>query len=332
MRMLRSQYADTARTTMKAAAHTAAATSPAFLLIERNNARRRGRVNSLLPLLLIAGLSADCATLTPLPHARNAVPTFDAKNVRRVVLIILENGNPARAAQQSFLQDRAAEGMLLTQYFGVAHPSQPYYVAMISGSTAGALTDSPITLDRPHIGQSLGSRWRVYAEDYPALSGKCNLVKKKGLYVRRHVPFLSFKDVQQGTCSQIETFAALKDDVAANKLPDFAMIVPNLEHDGHEPFTMKDADDWLNANIAPLLKKPAFTKDTVFIVTFDEDDTFNAKNNRVFTVLWGDHVKQGTRSDVYDHEDVLATIAALLGVKPPPFEESGVRPIGGIWK
>jgi hypothetical protein len=313
---------------MKAAAHTAAARSPAFLLIERNNARRRGRVNSLLPLLLIAGLSANCATLTPLPQPRNPVPAIDAHGVRRVVLIILENGNPAKAAQKSFMQDRAAEGMLLSQYFGVAHPSQPNYVALISGSTAGALTDSPITLDRPHIGQTLGSRWRVYADDYPPLSGKCNLVKQKDLYVRRHVPFLSFKDVQQGTCSQIKPFPAIKTD----PLPDFALIVPNLQHDGHKPFTLNDANDWLNANIAPLLADPAFTKDTVFILTFDEDDTFNAKNNRVFTVVWGDHVQQGTRDDVYDHEDLLATIAALLGVAPPPFDETGVRPIGGIWK
>ncbi|HYU26213.1 MAG TPA: hypothetical protein VEO74_13485, partial [Thermoanaerobaculia bacterium] len=170
------------------------------------------RSTRLVLLLLATGLSANCATLTPLPHARNAVPAFDAKNVKRVVLIILENGNPAKAAQQSFMRDRAAEGMLLTRYFGVAHPSQPNYIALISGSTAGALTDSPIALDRPHIGQALGSRWRVYADDYPPLSGKCNLIKQKDLYVRRHVPFLSFKDVQQGTCSQIEPFSAIKTD------------------------------------------------------------------------------------------------------------------------
>lgn len=283
-------------------------------------------------LLLAAGLSANCATLTPLPHGRGPAPPFDAKNVRRVVLIVLENGNPATAAKQSFLQARAAEGTVLTQYFAVAHPSQPNYVAMISGSTAGALTDNPITLDRPHIGQSLGSRWRVYADDYPALPGKCNLIKQDGLYVRRHVPFLSFKDVQQGTCSQITTFARLAADVDHNAVPAFAMIVPNLKHDGHKPATMKDANDWLNAQIAPLLGKPAFAKDTVFIVTFDEDDSMNAQNNRVFTVLWGDHVQHGTRAEVYDHEDLLATMAALLGVTPPPFDEAGVRPIGGIWK
>jgi len=307
---------------MNAAAQTAAAMS-------RFMRRTTLGVQVRLTLLIAAtALGANCATLTPLPHARGPVPPFDAKNVRRVVLIVLENGNPATAAKQSFLQARAGEGMVLTQYFAVAHPSQPNYVAMISGSTAGALTDSPITLDRPHIGNALGTRWRVYAEDYPALAGKCNLIKQSGLYVRRHVPFLSFKDVQQGTCNQVVPFAQLK----ADKLPDFAMIVPNLKHDGHRPATMKDANDWLNAQIAPLLKDAAFTKDTVFIVTFDEDDSMNAQNNRVFTVLWGDHVQHGTRADVYDHEDLLATIAALLGVTPPPFDEPGVRPIGGIWK
>jgi len=324
--MLRSQTADTARTTTNAAAQTAAAMSRFMRRTTRGGSIR------LTLLLLGAGLSANCATLTPLPQARGPVPPFDAKNVRRVVLIVLENGNPATAAKQSFLQARAAEGTVLTRYFAVAHPSQPNYVAMISGSTAGALTDSPITLDRPHIGNALGKRWRVYADDYPALPGKCNLVKQSGLYVRRHVPFLSFKDVQQGTCSQITPFTRLADDIKNDAVPAFAMIVPNLKHDGHKPATMKDANDWLNAQIAPLLKQPAFAKDTVFIVTFDEDDSMNAQNNRVFTVLWGDHVQHGARDEVYDHEDLLATIAALLGVAPPPFDEPGVRPIGGIWK
>src|SRR5437016_1016180 len=195
MRMLRSQYADTARTTTNAAAQTAAATSARLRFIAHTT---RGVRVRLTLLLLATGLSANCATLTPLPQPRNPVPPFDAAGVRHVVLIILENGNPAMAAQQSFMKDRAAEGMLLTRYFAVAHPSQPNYVALISGSTASALTDSPIALDRPHLGQTLGSRWRVYADDYPALPGKCNLIKQKDLYVRRHVPFLSFKDVQQG--------------------------------------------------------------------------------------------------------------------------------------
>jgi hypothetical protein len=290
-------------------------------------------------VFLLVPFAADCATLTPLPVPRNAVPALHVTGVQRVVLIILENGNPTTAAAQSFMQDRAATGMIFSNYFAVAHPSQPNYVAMISGSTTGALTDNPISLHRAHLGQALGTRWRVYADDYPATPGHCNLVKQHGDYVRRHVPFLSFADVQTGTCAQIvrlnsasDPVASLRADIAHHALPGFAMIVPNLTHDGHRPATIKDANKWLNDDITPLLTDPAFTTGTVFILTFDEDDTSHATHNRVFTVLWGDHVKHGTTPDVYDHEDLLATIAALLDVTPPPLDEPGVRAFGGIWQ
>lgn len=297
----------------------------------------------LAVLALVVAVNAGCATLTPLPGPRNQVPPLAVTGVRRVALIILENGNPELAANQPFMKLLASKGTVLTRYFAVAHPSQPNYVAMISGSTAGAMTDNPITLHRPHIGQTLGSRWRVYAEGYPALAGKCNLVKQDGIkpntYVRRHVPFLSFADVQTGDCSQIvrldgpgRPLAALEDDIKAGTLPDFAMIIPNLLHDGHEPATLDDANAWLMANIKPLLENPAFTDGLVLVLTFDEDDSKLAKRNRVFTVVWGDQVKNGTSNDVYDHEDLLATIAALLHVSPPPLDEPGARAIGGIWK
>lgn len=290
-------------------------------------------------LLLAICLTAEGATLTPLPKTRDPVPPLTVTGVERVVLIVLENGNPTRAAAQRFMLDRSSEGMAFSNYFGVAHPSQPNYIAMISGSTAGALTDRSITLrKRQHIGQVLGTRWRVYADDYPATPGRCNLVRQEGDYVRRHIPFLSFDDVQKSTCAQIVRLngpagpvAALQDDIARHTLPAFAMVIPNLRHDGHEPASLKDANDWLMANIAPLLANPAFTVGTVFMLTFDEDDTSSRNSNRIFTLFWGDHVRHGTTADVYNHEDLLATIAALLKVPPPPFDEPGVRPIGGIW-
>ena len=80
----------------------------------------------------------------------------------------------------------------------------------------------------------------------------------------------------------------------------------------------------------PLL--PKLPDDAVFILTFDEDETSNKQNNRIFTAVWGKHVRHGTTDDLYDHEDMLATIAALLQIVPPPFDEDGVRPINGIWQ
>src|SRR5207253_4481090 len=198
------------------------------------------------------------------------------------------------------------------------HPSQPNYVAMISGSTKNALNDRKLSLHRTHIGQVLGKRWRVYAEDYEPRAGACNLDDELGVhkhgYVRRHVPFLSFADVQAGNCSQIvrlnapgKPVAALANDVRNGTLPDFALIVPNLEHDGHDPSDVTRANIWLMDNIAPLLADPKFMTGTVFVLTFDEDDS-SGKTNRVYTTVAGDAVKVGVSTDVYDHEDLLATI------------------------
>jgi hypothetical protein len=227
---------------------------------------------------------------------------------------------------------------------------------MVSGSLAGTNGNSMVTLDRQNLGSVLPGRWKVYAEDYPAPAdpSQCNFTKSHGQYVRRHVPFLSFKDVDcrgivrlnaDTTPAEVNrtippprdplrVTKALRDDIAGGTLPDFAMIIPNLTDDGHDPSNLANANDWLTRYIAPLLGDPAFTRDTVFILTFDEDDHRGSSHpNRVYTVLWGDHVRQGTNADLYDHEDLYLTIAALLGVKEPlQTDEPDSRPIGGIWK
>src|SRR4051794_27466008 len=64
---------------------------------------------------------------THLPKEKAPVPQLINPAVAHVVLIILENGSPAEAEKQSFMIDRANEGMVLNQYFAVAHPSQPNY-------------------------------------------------------------------------------------------------------------------------------------------------------------------------------------------------------------
>lgn len=302
---------------------------------------------TLVVALTVLGLTAQSATRTPLPVPRDVVQPFAATGVKRVVVLVLENGDPGEASRQPFMKYLAETGMVLTSYYAVAHPSQPNYVALISGSTAGAMTDGNISLPstRKHLGNILpAGSWRVYAQNYPALAGRCNLVKQgtgaDKLYVRRHVPFLSFADVQDGQCAGVVRLDTPKDDVGAlradmenQRLPLFSMIIPNLEHDGHEPSNLTNASSWLMVNLKPLLGDRRFTDGLVLILTFDENDSSrSARGNRVFSVVWGDRVKIGTSTNVYDHEDLLATICALLKIAPPPFDEPGVRPIGGIWK
>jgi acid phosphatase len=302
-----------------------------------------------LALAFAAIADSHHTTATPLPAS---MKTAEAKVVpmpanigaKRVLLVILENGDPkdAESKTKPFLRFLARTGAVLDPYFAVAHPSQPNYIALISGSIVDVPNgDDMVTVDRDHLGKVLGERWRAYVEDYPAQTKKCNLVETSGgpgKYAKRHVPFLNFLDVQKGDCHQViaedEHLSRLASDMKGGSLADFSLLIPNLKHDGHTPSNMTIADDWLRRNLKPLLiKKPTWTKNLVVIVTFDEDDHTDATHeNKVFTVLWGDHVLHRRVTDaVYDHYDLLATIEALLHVQRPALPARS-RPIGGIWK
>jgi Phosphoesterase family len=114
----------------------------------------------------------------------------------KMIIVVLENTNYADALQQSFLASLAKRGALLTNFTAEAHPSQPNYIALISGSTHDVTSDRNVTLDARHVGDLLEAKslqWKVYAEGYP---GNCFLGTQSGTYVRKHVPFLSFKNVQ----------------------------------------------------------------------------------------------------------------------------------------
>jgi hypothetical protein len=110
-------------------------------------------IRKLFALVALLSVPCACAGLTPLKVKRMPVPALAVTGVKHVVLVILENGSPKTAAKQEFMKMLEAKGTRLDQYFAVAHPSQPNYVALISGSAKDALTDDPIALDRPHLGR-----------------------------------------------------------------------------------------------------------------------------------------------------------------------------------
>lgn len=302
-------------------------------------------------LILIASvqcLVAGCATtLTMMPSAPTGFeyPQFQQPDATKVVLVVLENTNPDEAKGQPFLRSLAASGSYLSNYYAVAHPSQPNYIALFSGSTQGVDGDSPAILDRPFLGEKGQKRqngqefhWKAYAEGYP--SGTCDLRESIGSYVKRHVPPLSFKKVQNDPEFCRDHITGFEDFLVAAKahsLPSFSLVVPNLDNDAHDQ-PLSDADAWLERNFRGLLNDPEFQRDVLLIVTFDENDTKSWRygsdaSNKVFTVLWGNDVKQGyTEPALYNHYDLLRTIETIFGIKPMACGDVMARPIGGIWR
>jgi len=257
----------------------------------------------------------------------------DRPRVERVMVVVLENADYEVARTQPFLAKLGREGGLLRQSFAVAHPSQPNYLALIAGSTYGVDSNAIVTPDVPHLGDLLeakGRTWKVYAEGYP---GGCFLASGSDLYVRRHVPFLSFKNVQDepARCSRIVEAAGLATDIRQGTLPDCALYVPDVRHDGHDT-GVRQADQWLSETFAPLLSDPRFTANLLFIVTFDEARRW-WRRNHVYTVMYGASVIPGSVANTrYDHYSLLRTIEDLFGLGTLGQHDATASPITGIWR
>ncbi len=85
---------------------------------------------------------------------------------RRYFLIVLENLSISKALKDPYMgTNLTSRGRLLTNYRGVTHPSQPNYIAMVSGSLNGVLTDGDYNVDGKCIADTLEDRgltWRTY--------------------------------------------------------------------------------------------------------------------------------------------------------------------------
>jgi acid phosphatase len=266
-------------------------------------------------LAAIPGLLAiSASTVSAAPVIASSPPASESP--RKIMTVVLENTNYEDALRQPFLASLAHRGALLTHFTAEAHPSQPNYIALISGSTFGVTSDGNVNLDQRHIGDLLeakGLQWRVYAESYP---GNCFLGASAGSYVRKHTPFLSFKNVQsdQARCARIVNASKLADDVHGGQLPDYSLYVPDLKNDGHDT-GVAFADRWLSATFGPLLQDPKFTQGLLFIVTFDEGKGFIFGGNHVATILVGDAVKPGQILDAnFDHYSLLRLVEDQFGL------------------
>jgi hypothetical protein len=120
-------------------------------------------------------------------------------------------------------------------------------------------------------------------------------------------------------------------DIANGTLPNFAFITPDGDHDMHNcpnglNACLQTADNWLKANIAPLLATAPFQPggDGVLIIWADEADlsTDNRCSATVLTgcgghilvAMIGPQVKAGYKSvATYHHPSVLRTMLEALG-------------------
>ena len=261
------------------------------------------------------------------PTRAPALPSF-----RKVFVIVLENAAAEKALKQPYLASLLPIGAYLSQFFALAHPSQPNYIAMTSGSTHGVSGNEPVDLAVRHLGDLLEARnlrWRQYAAGYP---GGCFLGARSGKYVRRHAPFMSYTNVQDNPsrCANTVSAAQLDRDIANGTLADYSLYVPDLDEDGHDT-GVAFADAWLQKTFSQKFKNRRFMKDMLVVISFDEDD--HGHGNHIYAVLLGDSVVPGSQSAArYDYYNLLRTIEDTWSLGTLGKHDAAAVPISGIWK
>lgn len=290
-------------------------------------------------------------------EAERAAARSPAHHFDRVVIVVLENADYERSIQDPNLTALAAHGASFTNFHALFHPSYPNYLAMIAGTDFGLhrrgsfLGDKQVNLPNDAAHKTIADRliaagldFKQYAEELPEgpcpwnLSGQ-HVSEKKGNYVRRHVPFMSFREVQEKWCDRVIRVDSGKSDNyfvqdAKKGLVAYSLYTPNMNHDGHDT-TVAVAGAWVKKFLDDSFPEK-LRKGTLVVVTFDESG--GNEDNRIFTLFLGDMVKDASQQDPkalgkrYTHYNVLRTIEDNFGLEPLTANDRDAVPITDIWK
>lgn len=332
----------------------------------------KGRVLGLVTAVLLALATAACS---PAPPEGGGRPGPGTAKPGHVFVINLENKDydaawgPGSAAPYLSGTLRA-QGVLLSEYYGIAHHSTPNYLAQISGQAANEMTRADCRTYAPFIptgnsdpGQVLGNgcvypasvptlpgqlsaagkTWKGYMEDmntpcrHPAPGAKDDQQKAKPAdqYATRHNPFVYFEQITSTPdCrANVVDFTAFAGDLKSlATTPELSYITPNLCNDGHDapcvdgrPGGLATADAWLRAQVPLIQSSPAFKKDGLLVITFDEADgdagdaggpagiPGGTAGGRVGALVLSPFTKGGTTSATpYNHFSLLASIEDIF--------------------
>jgi len=263
------------------------------------------------PGLLVALTITTALPSKALPNTALPSPA-GPRRPDHVVVAVFENKSSAQIAGQSaapYLNALIGRAATFPDAHGVAHPSQPNYLALFSGSTQGVTDDHcPVRLhDTANLGRQLldaGLSFTGYSEDLPA-PGYPGCATDG--YAAKHNPWVDFDNVPAAANQPYPAWPA-----DFTQLPTVAFVVPNLCHDTHD-CPVATGDTWARTHLDPYLRW-ADTHNSLLIVTFDEND--DSPGNQICTLIAGAGIRPGTRSGRIDHYTILRTIEDLYGLSP----------------
>jgi len=291
-------------------------------------------------------LAYGCATeTTDIDSAKiewpNHLPIYD-----HIVIVVEENKDYDEVIGDNtganYINDTLkAEGANFTRAFGEEHNSQGNYFWLFSGDNqcvgfSDAIPSRRNNLKYPfeasNLGQQLidkGHTFKGYAESLPAIGD----TSFQGVYpyARKHVPWISFANVPNGTTAVSSSNLPFKkfptDSSKFKNLPTVSFVIPNLNHDMHSR-SVHRGDGWLSKHLNAYYQW-AKENNSLLILTFDENndtskykgltnpaDTNIVMQNRIVTIFAGAHIVHGDYREDYGitHVNILRTLEAMYGL------------------
>src|SRR5438034_2010456 len=270
-----------------------------------------------LGVAIVVSLSLGCGDSTA-PRGGGG-PSFN-----HVYIVVEENTDYASVIGSSsmpYLNGLAQQYGLATQYYADTHPSIGNYFMMTVGKIITNDDNySSVVTDDNVVRRLLaaGKTWKSYAEDLPSVGYTGGDV---GNYARKHNVIALLSDVVNSATQRnnLVPFSQFATDLAGGNLPDYSFVVPNLCNDAHD-CSLSTADQWLQTNIDPLIKRAEFQQDGLLIILFDEaGGDNNHGGGRIAWIAVSGKAKPGYRSTtLYQHASTLRLSLEVLGVTAYP--------------
>ncbi|KAF8495811.1 phosphoesterase family-domain-containing protein [Hysterangium stoloniferum] len=256
------------------------------------------------------------------------------KQFDRFIQIWLENTNFEVANSSAFFRNLSTQGILLEQYYGLTHPSEPNYIAVVGGDYFGmhddALYNIPANVSTVvDLLEEKNISWASYQESMPTDGyqgfnfSSPNYLDASAppdvFYVRKHNPLIIFDSIANipARAALQRTFNDFAADVNGSAVPQWLFVTPNIVNDGHDT-NIDFAGQWVEFWLLPLLNDTRFNDNkTLILLTFDENENAG-ENNRLFSILLGGAVPAKLRGTVdstyYTHYSAISTVSANWGL------------------
>jgi phospholipase C len=285
---------------------------------------------------------------------------------QHIFLIVMENhsyDDIIGSSEAPRINALATKYGLATNYWAVAHPSEPNYIALIGGSTFGVVDDNSYkvnALNKPSLASQLeaaGMTWKSYQQGLPSPGYTGETATTEGeVYASKHNGFMNFlpyySSAQRAAeLAKIVPESQLAMDLSSDSAPNFSFISPGLCSDMHGAPScsggvslIRAGDTFVSQTVEQIMAASMWDQgNNAIIITWDEAEgvisfgpgDIDGGGGKVATIVITSHGPRGVQDNTpYNHYALLLSIQKAFGLDCLQYScpnQGGVQPMGTLF-